>query len=86
MVVDSQDLLKKHSDITMEIFKDFLNENEIVGTLMSRSKDAYAYYLQMVPHLGESGFYEDLPEVMRHLVVGKKFRSEIHNIQFFRNM
>ena len=85
MVVDSQNLMKKDLRMKMDNFKAFLDEKNVTGTLKSRSKDAYAYYLQMVPNLGEKGFYEELPKVMKHQFVSSKFRFQINNVHFFRN-
>lgn len=85
MVVDSQNLMKKDLRMKMDNFKAFLEERNVTGTLKARSKDAYAYYLQMVPNLAEKGFYAELPKVMKHQFVSSKFRFQINNVHFFRN-
>jgi CRP-like cAMP-binding protein len=54
-------------------------------SIRSESKDAYAYYLQKVPNLGETGFYNELPKILQHKFVSHKFFREIHHLQFFRS-
>ena len=85
MVVDSQNILAKDLHAKMEDFKSFLEEKDVPIHIRSKSKDAYAYYLQKIPSLEEKGFYTQLPKIIKHRFISNKFSREIHHIHLFRN-
>ena len=84
-VVDSQNLNVKALRTKMEDFKAYLEEKKVNATLKHLAKEAYAFYLNKVPTLGEHGFYEELPKMSKHKFVQHKFMREIRHIHLFRN-
>ena len=84
-VVDSQNLNSKALRAKMEDFKAYLEEKNVNIALKTIAKEAYAHYLQKVPSLGEYGFYDELPKIIKNRFVQHKFMREIRHIHWFRN-
>ena len=84
-VVDSQNLNSKALRAKMEDFKAYLEEKNVNIALKTIAKESYAHYLQKVPSLGEFGFYDELPKIIKNRFVQHKFMREIRHIHWFRN-
>jgi len=84
MVVDSQNLMARDLRAKMEDFKEYLAEKGVPHGMKVKLKDAYAYYIEMVPSLEEGGFYDELPKTIRNSFVRNKFAAQIYTIRLFR--
>jgi hypothetical protein len=85
-VVESMNMQVKETEIKMEEFKSFIDDQANVSTkLKIQAKDAYSYYLKQRPSISESGLYNELPTALKFKLANHMFYKEIKNIHVFRN-
>jgi hypothetical protein len=63
----------------------YLEEQRFPSNLKSAAKNAYLYYLQRRPALGERGLFDELPRELRYKLINSTFQREIQRVEFLRN-